>query len=189
MLTQYCYYQLLLLLIPVHMPKGRLKCPDCDYSTHSTDCIRSHRRNKHPKVVRAAIICEICGGSFKTNESLKAHMMKHYSITTHTCSTCGKSYSGECMSTGHGAKALGLKVKSYQIWMEILLSNDSMKMWFVSGIGQAASALALLSPSPDLSWDFKEIVYVYCTICTLCVNCTGSGWCHTQLWIMSPMQH
>ncbi|XP_024121122.1 zinc finger protein 260 [Oryzias melastigma] len=68
------------------MEKRRFPCKVCGESFAALGAhMRIHRREK-------SCICEVCGRSFKTRNSLTVHLRTHSGERPHSCLECGKSF-------------------------------------------------------------------------------------------------
>ena len=69
--------------------KMKVKCDQCNY--RSTKYQVKHHQSKHSKGKN--FVCPQCGKHLKTEECLKAHMMRHAHVGgVHGCTTCGKTF-------------------------------------------------------------------------------------------------
>lgn len=66
-----------------------MKCPQCDYVTHTKSNLRSHMV-RHSDVCKYS--CSTCGQKFKCSTSLKMHSYSHKE-SSFECSICGKFFS------------------------------------------------------------------------------------------------
>ena len=77
----------------------KLKCSHCDYKTANQSHMKRHSNTVHRE--DRPHLCDVCGGAFKTNHSLKQHhIAKHYNldelnscnstIQGHICNICKK---------------------------------------------------------------------------------------------------
>lgn len=69
----------------------KLECKLCDKTFNSDSARRKHNARTHNRS-KVPILCDICGKSLASTETLKFHKRTHTGYKPHTCFTCGKSF-------------------------------------------------------------------------------------------------
>lgn len=73
----------------IHFQIGAFKCEECSASFAKRSYLKEHIKNQH--VEYTPEICSTCGGTFKNQARLNAHMKLHEG-TDHICSYCNKMF-------------------------------------------------------------------------------------------------
>jgi KRAB domain-containing zinc finger protein len=81
----------------LHAKKGTslLQCEECTYTTLRTDLLKVHKRiHIRPEENQAKLVCEECGGLFKSKPAHRKHVKIFHSKTegSHACMECNKKF-------------------------------------------------------------------------------------------------
>ena len=78
----------------VHEGLRKYKCDRCDMAYKVNRSLQDHKLYVHEGQEKKLHMCESCGKSFTTDNSLKIHIQsEHEGQRDHKCDICGKSYS------------------------------------------------------------------------------------------------
>ncbi|KAE8751450.1 hypothetical protein FOCC_FOCC001697 [Frankliniella occidentalis] len=101
--------------------KKKLKCPDCDYSTHVKEDFAEHKVThlkcrfcdkslkskwhliEHERIHtrEKPVVCDHCGLGFRTKQQMMSHAQRHNAEKPYVCHECGKRFSVKSTYAAH----------------------------------------------------------------------------------------
>lgn len=100
------------------------RCKECDDQFTSRRDLYEHI-SKHSKEP-TPVLCDYCGRSFKSSESLRSHIRIHQDIRPHPCTYCAKRFRSRLQMTQHLHVHTGVKLFKCTICNREFAKKDSL---------------------------------------------------------------
>lgn len=102
---------------------GVFKCSLCDFETKQEFLLRRHLRRHNPD---KSYVCNQCGRSFGSLDSLKSHMYSHASDRPFNCDACDKTFKSKAKLRSHVRSHEGRKYEC-SVCLSLYLSNQALR--------------------------------------------------------------